>query len=456
MLLLDYWPLKRLPSGGLAAVRSEFRVWLGLILEKIPFLVLSAASCVTTALTETNVMTVAHRTHFYWRIGNDLLAYADYLKQTVYPVGLALVYPYSETDPSVWSVGLAAVILLLISAIAVAGRRKHPYLLVGWLWYLGMLLPVIDSMQATQNARADRYSYLPQIGLLIMMTWGAVELCAIWNRRRVVLGYAAATILAGLLVGAYVQTTYWKDSISIWTRTLACTSENYFAENTLGSALNNRGKWAEAAAHFRRAIQFKPDYIDAHVNLGIAFVNQGKRDEAISQFEQALQLNPNSAEAHYNLGDALAAQDRQAEAIPHFEQALQSRPDYADAHYDLGLALAGQQKWAEAVPHFEQALHLKLDDTDAKYILAVKLAALKKWDEAIQLYQQVLQHKPDFAEAHNNLGIALASQGKSTEAVKHFQQALNLATAQGNTALAETIRIRLESYPSPLPQSQTP
>ena len=408
-------------------------------------------------------MSAAHHLSPFWRIGNSLLAYTVYLKHTVYPVGLALVYPHSETNPSIWSVGLAAFILLLISAIAVAGRRKHPYLLVGWLWYVGMLLPVILTMQATQNARADRYTYLPQIGLLILMTWGVVELSANWRRRRLVLWSAAVAILAGLLVGAYIQTTYWKDSISIWTRTLACTSENYFAENCLGSALNNQGKWDEAVQHLQRSLQFKPDNIQTHVNLGIALINQGKPEEAISQFEQTLQLNPHSIEAHYYLGETLAAQDKLEEAIPHFEQALQFRPDYSDnnfnytdAHYGLGLALASQHKWAEAVPHFEQALHLKLDDTDARYILAVKLAARKKWDEAIELYQQVLQRKPGFAEAHNNYGIALASTGKSAEAAQHFQEALTLATAQGNTALAESIRNRLKSGQSVLPQSQQP
>ncbi len=465
MLLLDFWPLRRLPAGDLASVRYEFRTWLGLILEKTPFLVLSAGSSVATALTETNVVSAAHHLSPLWRFGNYLLGYAVYLKHTVYPAGLVLVYPHSETNPSLGSVGLASFLLLLISAIAVTGRRKHPYLLVGWLWYLGMFVPVILTMQATQNARADRYTYLPQIGLLIMITWGAGELTARWRRRRLVLGSAAAAILAALAVAAHIQTTYWKDSVSVWTRTLACTPENYFAENCLGSALNNQGHWDEAVQHLQRSLQFNPhpDNIQARVNLGIALINQGKMDEAISQFEQTLQINPHAIEAHYYLGDILAAQDKLDEAIPHYEQALQFRPDYSDnnfnytdAHYGLALALAGLHKWAEAVPHFEQALHLKVDETDARYLLAVKLAARKKWDAAIELYQQVLQRKPDFAEAHNNYGIALVSTGKPAEADQQFQTALTLATAQGNTALADSIRLRLNSDPSAQPPPKTP
>jgi tetratricopeptide (TPR) repeat protein len=456
LLLLDFWPLKRLPTGGLASVGSEFRLWLGLILEKIPLFVLSAASCVTTALTETNVMSASQHLSLFWRIGNELIAYVVYLQHTICPIGLALVYPHSEANPSFASVCLAGGIMVTISMIVLARWRKHPYLLVGWLWFVGMFLPVILTMQSTQNARADRYTYLPQIGLLIMLTWGCVEFCSAWRHRRIVLGSAASIILIGLLAAAYVQTAYWKDSVTVWTRTVTVTSENYFAENSLGSALNNQGKWDEAVQHLRRSLQFKPDNIETHINLGVALMNQGKPAEAVSQFEQTLQINPNSIQAHYYLGDALVSEDKLDEGIAHYEQALQYRPDYSDdhfsyteAHYGLGIALAHQHKWAEAVPHLEQALHLKLDETDARYILATKFAARQKWTDAMSLYQEVLQRKPDFAEAQNNYGIALISTGKTTEATEHFQNALALATAQGNTTLAEAILTRLKSISSP-------
>jgi protein O-mannosyl-transferase len=456
LLLLDYWPLNRLSCDATCAFRPRLRQWFGLVLEKVPFLLLSAADCVITVLIQKNAIVIAQTLTFPWRVGNALLAYTDYLGHMIYPVGLAVGYYQSEKNPSVWNVSLSALILLSISVSVIAGRRKHPYLVVGWLWYLGMLLPVIDIMQVAQNARADRYTYLPQIGLYILMTWGVVELCASWRYRRAALGFVATAILAGLLVDSYIQTTYWKNSISLWTRSLACTAENSFADNTIGSALVNLGKWSEAIPYFERALKIKPDYVEAEVNLGVALVNQDKRDEAIPHFVRALQLNPFSADAHYNLGDALATQGKRDEAIQHFERALQLKPDFAGAHYDLGLALAAQGKWPEAIQHFDQALHFKLDETDARYILAVALATDKKWDEAIELYKQVLQVKPDFAEAQNNWGIALIGQGKPAEAIQHFQHALTLATVQGNPALAETIRTRLKSYPSPLPQSQTP
>jgi len=454
LLLLDYWPLERVTSDKKPAEKPPAFVFL--ILEKIPFLLLAAADSVGMMVSLKNAVLVAQRLTFPWRIGNALLAYTDYLGHMFYPVGLALAYPHEGTTLPAWRVGLSALLLLMISAGAIAGRRKYPFLLVGWLWYLGMLLPVIDIMQAGINARADRYTYLPQIGLYIAMAWGAVELFHYWRYRRAVLGSIAVAILAGLLAGAYIQTGYWKDSISLWTRTLACTPESSFAQNNLGNALVAQEKWAEAVQHFERALQLDPDYAQAHLNLGVALANQGKRDEAIQHFERALQLNPHSVEAHYNLGDALASQGKGDEAIQHFERALQLKPDYAQAHYDWGIVLATRGKWDEAIPHYEQALHLKLDYTDAQYISGVALATQKKWAEAIELYERVLQSKPDFAEAHYNLGIALASQGKSVEAIQHFQQALTLATAQGNTALAKSIRTRLNSYPPALSQPQTP
>jgi tetratricopeptide (TPR) repeat protein len=448
LLLLDYWPLNRLPSR---AAGPLLPVWIGLIFEKIPFLLLSVATGFVTILTQKNAVIIAQNSTVGWRVGNALLAYVDYLKHMVYPVCLTVAYSHSETNPSLAMVGLSALILSGISAGVIAGRRKHPYLLVGWLWYLGMLLPVIDIMQAAHNAHADRYSYLPQIGLYILITWGVVELCASWCNRRVALGFAAAAILTGLSVVAYVQTSYWKNSLTLWTHTLACTSQNAFADNTIGSALVGQGQWAEAITHFERALQIEPDYPEAHVNLGVALASQGRRDEAIAHFEQALRLNPNSADAHYNLGDALANEDKLTEAIVHFEQALQLKPDFAGAHYDLGLALATEGKWTEAIQNYEQALHFKLDYADAQYITGVALATEKKWAKAIPLYEQVLQQKPDYAEAHNNLGIALASQGKSDEARQQFQQALKLATIQANTALAETIRAELKTGSPTLP-----
>ena len=450
LLLLDYWPLNRLPATASAAPRARLLAWLGLILEKFPFLLLSAAASVVTVLTQKNAVGLAQNLTFPWRIANALVAYVDYLGHLLYPVGLAVSYPHPGLHPPLGSVVLSALILISISVGVMAGRRRHPELLVGWLWYLGMLLPVIDIMQAGQNARADRYTYLPHIGMYILLTWGAVNLCAARSWHRAVPGIAAAAILAGLLAGSYLQTGYWKDSVSLWTRTLACTPDNSFAHNNLGNALVARGRDDQAIHHFERALRLNPEYADAHLNLGAVLDSRGETDEAIHHFERALQLNPYTSKAHYYLGDEFISRGKIAEAIGHFEQALQIRPDYPEVQYNLGLALALQGKWNEAIPHYERALHRPLGFIDAQYISGVALAARNMGAAAAELFQEVLLSQPDFTEAHIHLGEVLAGQGKSAEAVQQFQRALSLATAQANATLAESIRVRLQAFPPAL------
>jgi tetratricopeptide (TPR) repeat protein len=228
------------------------------------------------------------------------------------------------------------------------------------------------------------------------------------------------------------------------------------AHNNLGITLADQGKLDEAIQHYERVLQLKPDYAEAHNNLGIALADQGKLDEAIQHFERALQLKPDYVEAHYNLGFALADQGKLDKAIQQYERALQLKPDYAEAHCNLGFALANQGKLDEAIQQYELALRLKPDYADALINLGNALANQHKFDEAIQRYERALQLKPDDPELHNNLGIVLIRQGKLAEAISHFQQALALATAQGDTALAESIRTRLKSYLPVLPQPQSP
>ncbi len=366
LLLLDYWPLNRLspPVSG-APLRFRLNAWSGLVLEKTPFLLLSAASCVVTVLTQQNAMTALQSVTFPWRAGNALVAYVDYLGQMLYPVGLAVLYPHPGNHLSVLRVGLSALVLLLMSAVVMAGRRKHPCLTVGWLWYLGMLVPVIGLLQVGEQARADRYTYLPQIGLYILAAWGAVELCGSWRQHRAVLGSASGAILAGLLAGAHVQTGYWKNSVSLWTHTLACTPANPSAHSGLGMALASRGKLPEAIQQYDQAIQLEPDFPVAHYNWGVALADQGKLDEAIQHYQRAVQLKPDYAEALNNLGNALGAEEKLPEAIQLFGRALQVRPDFAEAHYDLGVALARQGKLDEAMPHFQQAVALATAQNNA-------------------------------------------------------------------------------------------
>jgi tetratricopeptide (TPR) repeat protein len=451
LLLLDYWPLGRFAkfAGG--------REWLfiprQLLLEKIPLLVLAVAGCVVTLLAQQEAIRLNDQLPFSARASNALMSYTVYVGQMFYPVRLLPYYPYPRSSVPVWESLLAFVFLAAVSGGVFAWRRKRPSLMVGWFWYLGMLVPVIGLVQVCGQAHADRYTYLPQIGLYVIVAWLAADLCSGWRCHRLMLGGIMAMVIFALTVCSRIQTAYWHDSELLWTYILAHTSENYVAtaHSNLGNALISRGKLTEGIEHCERALQLEPNLTEAHYNLGFALARQGRLVEAIEHYERVLQLKPDLADAHNNLGNALADQGKLAEAIEHYERALQLNPDYADAHNNLGNALADQGKLAEAVEHYERALQLKPDYTEALINLGIVLADQGKLAEAIEHYERALQLNPDLALARYNLGITLARQGKLGEAIQSFQQALNLATVQGNSALAETARTRLKSCQAAMP-----
>ena len=368
LVLLDYWPLGRMPVHDFkkAAVNqphstahpSSFAIWRRLLFEKVPFLLLSVASCIVTVAAQKNTNFHAAQTvSFFVLIGQALAAYVAYLWHMVYPLGLALIYSHPGEYLSVGKIALSVLVLAIISAAVMSGWRKFPYLVVGWLWYLGMLVPVIV-MQNGINVRADRYTYLPQIGLYILITWGAAELCANWRHCRFFLGFVASAIIACLILQARAQTAHWKDSTTLWTHTLASGYESAPAHNSLGYELESQGKWKEAVSQYERAIQLDPDHPEAQNNLGSALASQGKWDEAILHYERSIQVNPNDAKTCINLGNALTVKRKLPEAVRYYERAIQINPDSALAHFSLGNALINQSKPDQAIIHFQKAIAL--------------------------------------------------------------------------------------------------
>lgn len=444
LLLLDYWPLQRKQT-----IRQ-------LSLEKLPLLALSAAAAVAAILAQRGLTRYDQGIGLPVRIGNALVSCAAYIGQMFYPVGLAVLYPHPGNHLSLGAVGLSILVLGLASVGVMAGRRKHPYLLTGWLWYLGMLVPVLGFIQAGFQARADRFTYLPQIGLYLMTAWGAVEFCRTWRWGRLVLGSTGAAILVAFAAGAYAQTKYWKDSVSLWTRALACTTNNYIAENDLGNALIAQSNSVDVVPYYQRALQIKPDYAEAHYNLAKVLAAQGKLPDAIDHYERALQLKPDAAQAHYDLGLALARQGNLPDAIAHYQRALQLEPELIAACNYLADALADQGKLAEAISYYEHSLHLKPDDASVNNNLGLALASQGKIAEAITHYKRAIQLKPDNASSFFNLGLALAGQGKVAEAIPNFQQSLQLATAQNKTQMADAIRSQLQFYESRASTIQAP
>ena len=368
LLLLDYWPLARLGWTT--------RVWA----EKIPLAVLSTASCMVTFLIQREAS--ALNTHFLLstRVANSLVAYVTYLGQIFYPVDLAVFYPYTPGGLPAWKVLGAILVLGGISAAAIVLRRKAPYLLVGWLWYLGMLLPVIGLIQVGSQSMADRYTYLPQIGLYWAIVWGAADLCRLWSVGRWVGGVGAVGAIAILMGLAVEQTSYWRDSQTLWTHALRVTPPNNIAYYNMGMVLHHQKQLDAAIAYYQRALAILPTYALAHNNLGYALYEQGRIDEAIDHFRQALASNPRSAETHNNLANLLSIKGRGAEALEQYAVALAVNPQYVEGHCNLGDELRSQGRSAEALDHYRQALALAIQQKRASLVeeLRTKIAGCQR------------------------------------------------------------------------------
>ncbi|MGH8095412.1 MAG: tetratricopeptide repeat protein [Chthoniobacterales bacterium] len=441
LLLLDYWPLGRMQRsevrGRKSVVSSPWSVVRALVVEKIPLFLLSAASCVATILAQKRVLEETTNLTFAERVGNAIVSYVAYLDQTIYPAHLAVLYPYPKGNLNIAQVILSLLLLLILSAIFFLWRRKFPFLLVGWLWYLGMLVPMIGLIQVGAQTRADRYTYLPQIGLCILLAWGAIELFARWRRGREILAAAALLIVIALAMDARSQTAFWQNSETLWRHALDNTSNNYIACNNLGEVLAEKGQVDQAIVYFRRAIELNGEYAQAHNNLGGALMLKGELpgnglpqteyvEEAMAHYQRALQIKPDYAEAESNLGNILFGKGQVEEAIAHYQKALEIDPNYAKADYNLGIVLLKTGRASEAIAYYQKALEIKPDFAEADYNLGRALAAEGKWNEAIAACQAALRIRPDYARAYNNMGCFLVRLNKPEEALKQFAQALRI------------------------------
>ncbi|MGA2243247.1 MAG: tetratricopeptide repeat protein [Verrucomicrobiota bacterium] len=471
LLLLDYWPLGRLSGVTCQVSGSDSRVMhhasrimpqiSHLLFEKLPFLLLAVVSSVVTYLGQKSegAMMTLEQIPLGVRLAKVPVNYVTFLRNIIWPEGLAIPYSDAPAFP-VFLVVLCTLLLAGVTLLVLWAARTKPYAAVGWFWFLGTLVPVIGLVQVGNTPVADRFTYVPQVGLYLAVAWAIRDLTVSWRYRRQALGTVVTMVITALMVCAWKQTSYWRNSESLWTHALACTSGNYVAHNNLGSALFQKGNMDAAIAQYQEALQIKPNYAEIHNSLGSALFQKGSVDEAVAQYQTALQINPDYAEAHYNFGFALFKMGQVDEAIAHYQTALQIKPDYVEAHYNLGMALfkMGQVDEAivhyqttlqikpdyaeahinlgnallqkgnvdEAIVHYQTALQIKPDDAEACYNLGNALLKMGNVDEAIAQYQKALQIKPDSAEAHNNLGNALLKKGQVDEAIAHYQKALQL------------------------------
>ena len=437
LLLLDYWPLGRMSALKLASPKT----WRALLVEKIPLLALAAASCAVTPLAQRQAMIPMDVVPLSARIANAVVAYVAYIGQFFYPSGLAVFYPYPSEGLPTWKIVVGVAALVIVSAVALLGRRRMPYLFVGWFWYLGMLVPVIGLMQVGSQAMADRYTYLPQIGLCVALAWGAAKLAAGWRYERWAYGVASALVLVCLATCAYRRTAFWRNNETLWNRAIACTTGNVFAHNNLGAALASEKNVDAAIAHFRKATAIAPTFAISYENLGVALEASGKSEEAaaayrraelspyfkaIAQYQKALKIRPNSCLVHNNLGNALAACGHVDEATAEYRTALKINPNYASAHSNLANILAGQGRNDEAIAEYKKAIALDPNRADAHNNFGAVLADQGRLGEAIAKFQKALDIEPDFADAHGNLGTALSKQGKIADAMIHWREAVRL------------------------------
>jgi len=466
LLLLDYWPLERSQRTEVRGQRSEIQVWLKLVVEKIPLFALSAASSAVALALQVQSPSSVGQLPFIWRLENAVVSYLTYIWEIFWPANLAVFYPHPDNRLPLWQVLLAAAILIAISIIAYASRRARPYLLVGWLWYLIMLLPVIGIIEVGLQGHADRYTYLPHVGLYIALTWLVVDLLRSWPHRNEILGGAGALVVGLSSVAAWKQTTYWQNSGTLWARTLAVTQDNDVAltnlgtslmeqgqldqahsffekaltvrsrsehrhynfslaliHNSLGNALARKGQLDEAIVHLRQAAEFRPDYSDAHYNLGTALFQKGDLDGAIAEWRKTLSIHPYDAGAHTSLGNALVQKGLLREAADHYEKALQSDPD--------GILPLNNLAWVMSTGP---------DDSLRNNEIAVKLAL-----KANQL------SKETNVVFIRTLAAAYAQAGQFENAIETARRAAEQANRQGQQQFARQMMEDVDLYQRGMP-----
>jgi tetratricopeptide (TPR) repeat protein len=402
MLLLDWWPLNRLANGeGGFPLRR-------ILVEKLPFFAMAAATSIVTLVVQsrTAALVQSDRLPLGTRTQNALVSLVRYLGHLAFPSGLAVFYPH----PGAYLLGQvvpAAGLLVVITTFCLMMRRHRPFLLFGWLWFCGTLVPVLGFVQAGEQSMADRYTYLPSIGVFVMAIWEMNALTERWRWRTVALPAIAGLVLCLCLGVTRRQLGHWQNSETLFRHALAVTSNNHLAHNNLGAALNDPTRIDEAIQEFEEAVRLRPGYARAHSNLGSAYLKKGRLDEAIAELRAAVRLNPDSAQAHKTLGTALHRQGRSDEAVAELRQGLRLKPDFAEAHYNLGTILLAQRRAAEAALEFRAVIEQRPDHAEARNNLGIALGMQGETDAAVAEFKEALRLKPDYVQAQSNLAHLL-------------------------------------------------
>ncbi len=396
LLLLDYWPLKRLTYYPLSAIRYP-------LFEKLPFFALAAAFSIITFFTQQSEGALELKLPLYIRIANAAVSYLTYIEKMFWPARLAAFYPHQTENLPLWYSAVAALLLLAVSIWVLRSASRRKYLVFGWLWYLGTLVPVIGLVQVGSFAMADRYTYVPLTGLFIIIAWGLNDLLISLPHRKIILSTSAFAALSALAICTHLQLRHWQNSVALFEHALNVTTDNDVMHSSLGLEFASQGNFEQALVHYRQALQINPRLAEAHHNMSVTLSSLGRYDEAAAQCRQAILLKPNYFKAYNSLGIVLSYQKKYDQALDCFNRALQIKPDFAEAHNNLGAALGLQGKTEQAVEHFQQALKIKSNYADAYYNLGSVFQSQGKTDQAADCYRKALQSNP----RHNNAAEAL-------------------------------------------------
>ena len=407
LLLIDYWPLDRIKG----------QVW-ARVLEKLPLIALSAVSSIATLVAQKGAVGYTEELPILERLNNAVISYVLYIWQMLWPVNLAVFYPHPENRLPLWEIISSLFLLICVTAVAITLRKQLPYLITGWLWYLGMLVPVIGLVQVGWQGRADRYTYLPQIGLYIAATWTVADLTRLSRHQRIILSAAALLTIVVLSWRAWVQTRYWRDSETLFKHALAVTTNNDVAEN----------------------------------NLGIVYLRKGNLDEAISLLQAAVDLRPDNSPAHENLAKALLQKGHVTDALIHYRKLLELQPDNIEVHNIVGTVLIQQGRIREGVEEWQKVLEIQPDNGNALSNVAWVLAtspddSLRDGAKAVQLAEQAMRISGRrIPVLFRTLAAAYAEGGQFSEAIQTAQQGIELANTQGNSELATELSGNIALY----------
>lgn len=437
LLLLDYWPLGRYEDVHRERA-AYFRRFRKLLIEKAPLFALAVVFSIITVATQSSAgtMTSIADLPLLSRLANGLHAYGFYLSKTLAPSGLAPFYPHGGNQVSFLFAGVSLAVMVGITIVSLLTIRRAPYIFVGWFWFVGMLAPVSGLMQAGIQSYADRYTYVPLIGIFIAVAWGSRDLMR--GRPRLVLeGRAmAATVVLACVVLSWWQVGRWRDDVTLFEHTLSVTEENYVAHMILGNAYFKDDRTEDAITQYTRALSIEPNDVSTYTSMGVALSAQGRDNAAQKAYETALAMDPDHLPTHGHFGAMLLRQGRIEAAAGHFEKALELDPYHLTAINGLGLARAYQGKLQVAERYLRQGVDLAPNSLSLHKDLALVLAQQGKRGEALNHFQMAARLDPSDADTHNNLAIVLAEESEFDQAIFHFEEALRLApdhaTAKAN------------------------